>query len=154
MIVKIYTDGACLGNPGPGGWAVVVCLQGGCEKYSGGELKTTNNRMELKAVLEALKKVLSGRDASTNFEIVSDSAYVINALSDGRVRMWRGNGWLTKQKTEVKNRDLWEQILYLLDAIEDRKQEVKFVKIKGHSGNSFNELCDRMAKKEAERVKA
>lgn len=152
MKIKIYTDGACSGNPGPGGWAVVVNLHTGCKTYSGSEEETTNNRMELKAVLETLKKVLKVRCTDAKFELYSDSAYVVNSINLGWVKNWKKSGWKTKKDEEVKNRDLWEQVEYLLEAIKDQKKDVVLVKVKGHSGNPLNELCDKIAKREAAQV--
>lgn len=151
-IVKIYTDGACSGNPGPGGWSVVVNTAKECKQYSGGEPNTTNNRMELTAVIQCFKRVLKTEDKDTKFEVYSDSAYVVNAINNGWVQSWKKNRWQAKQKEPVKNQDLWEQMLVCLEAIKESGQQVSLIKIKGHSGNTFNELCDKLAKEEAERV--
>lgn len=151
-IVKIYTDGACSGNPGPGGWSVVVNLEKECKQYSGGEVNTTNNRMELTAVIQCFKRVLKNGNKNVQFEVYSDSAYVVNAINNQWIQSWATNGWKTKTKEPVKNQDLWEQTLICLDAIKDAGIKVRLVKIKGHAGNTFNELCDKLAKEAAERV--
>lgn len=152
MIVRLYTDGACLGNPGPGGWAIVANTPYKCVKYWGGEQHTTNNRMELIAVLECIKKVLKTRRKDVNFEIYSDSAYVLNAINNKWLYGWAKAGWVTKQKDPVKNQDLWEQVLTCLQAINDSKIDITFIKVKGHSGDQFNELCDSLARSAAQNV--
>lgn len=145
-IVKIYTDGACSGNPGPGGWAVVVNLDKECKRYFGSEASTTNNRMELTAVLKCLEKILKNMDSNVSFEVYSDSAYVVNTINSGWLEGWQKGGWYTKQKEPVKNRDLWEQVLSCLQQLQEAGQKVTLIKIKGHAGNTFNELCDKLAK--------
>ena len=152
MKIKIYTDGACSGNPGPGGWAVVVNMANECKQYSGGEPNTTNNRMELTAVIQCFKRVLKMKDKNVQFEVYSDSAYVVNAINNEWLQSWKANDWKTKQKELVKNQDLWEQALICLDAIKDAGKKVTLIKIKGHAGNTFNELCDKLAKEAAEQV--
>ena len=142
--VKIYTDGACKGNPGPGGWgAILVC--GDIEKeLSGGERQTTNNRMELSAAiagLEALK-------APCEVELWSDSKYLIDAITKGWVRSWKAKGWKKSDGKPALNSDLWEKLLGLLEV-----HTVKFVWVRGHNGHEYNERCDRLAVSAAERCR-
>lgn len=151
--VKIYTDGACFGNPGPGGWAVVINTEKGCMKYTGHEADTTNNRMELEAVIHCLKRILEYGKHDTQFYVYSDSAYVVNSINNNWIKCWKKNGWKTKRGEPVKNKDLWEQAAICLESVNDACIEVKMIKIKGHSGNTFNEMCDRMAKEAASSVK-
>ena len=128
----VYTDGACSGNPGPGGWAWIVPDE---EFAAGAAPRTTNQRMELTAVLEALQAL----DGPT--QIVSDSTYVVNCFRDGWWRGWLARGWLTSQKKPVVSRDLWEPLVELVD---DRG-DVTFRWVKGHSGDTMNDLVDRLA---------
>lgn len=151
-ILRIYTDGACSGNPGPGGWAVVVNLPTECKQYSGGETSTTNNRMELMAVLKCMELILKNKNQGVRYEIRSDSAYVVNAINNGWLEYWQKSGWVTRQKEPVKNKDLWIMLAECLDAVKKEKLKVILVKVKGHSGDTFNELCDTLAKKEVERM--
>lgn len=149
MRIRIYTDGACSGNPGPGGWAMVWNTEQSCDQYSGCDASTTNNRMELTAVVECLKKIAKSGNKTDLHEIYSDSAYVVNAINNRWLHRWKSSGWRTKQKEEIKNRDLWEQAHKYLQRIEDAGQKIKFIKIKGHAGNTFNELVDKLAKEES-----
>lgn len=148
MKVKIFTDGACSENPGPGGWAVVFNLETEIKIVSGFELETTNNRMELLAVRNAL--ILAIRKGFEEIEINSDSSYVINAINNNWLMVWVNKGWKNAKGENVKNRDLWEKILEL---IKTEGIKVKFLKVKGHSGNMFNELADRRAKEEVLKAK-
>ncbi len=146
--VILYTDGACSGNPGPGGWAFVMRhLPSGKElERSGGAEETTNNRMELQAVVEGLSTL----KRSVSVRIVSDSAYVLNGLSSW-IKSWKANGWRRKvgdRWAEVKNLDLWQK-LDELKALHD----VDFQKIKGHSGHPENERCDEMAVAEWQKIR-
>lgn len=146
MITRIFTDGACSGNPGPGGWAAVFNGEESYEVISGYELCTTNNRMELIAVANALENALErGYDKRGRIEIHSDSAYVVNALTKGWLIKWKNNNWLTVKHEKVKNKDLWKR---LLTYVGRSKNKVSFVKVKGHSGNTFNEIADRHATEE------
>ena len=141
---KIYTDGACLGNPGPGGYAAVI-LNSDSKKLktvAGSEKDSTNNRMELRAVIEALKNI----PKNTKIELYSDSSYVLNGLSSW-VEGWKKNGWKTASKNEVANQDLWQELDQLSSDF-----ELSYQKVKGHSGDQFNEEVDTMAKKEAEKI--
>lgn len=141
---KIYTDGACLGNPGPGGYAAYILNNDLKElkTVSGSEKNSTNNRMELKAVIEALKVI----PKSTKVELYSDSSYVLNGLSSW-LKGWKKNGWKTASKKEVANQDLWQQ----LDKVSSNF-ELVYKKVKGHSGDQYNEKADQLAKKEAEKI--
>jgi ribonuclease HI len=141
---KIYTDGACLGNPGPGGYAAVI-LNSDSQKLktvAGSERNSTNNRMELKAVIEALK--LLPKDSK--IEIYSDSSYVLNGLSSW-IAGWKRNGWKTSSKKEVANQDLWQELDKLTSNF-----DISYQKVKGHSGDFYNEEVDNLAKKEAEKI--
>lgn len=154
MKIKIYTDGACSGNPGPGGWAVVFNTEKECKQYSGGNASTTNNRMELTAVIECMKRVLKTKDTKSEFEVYSDSAYVVNAINNKWLQSWKANGWKTRQKDDVKNKDLWEQAEKYLQHIKDAGQKIVLIKIKGHAGSTFNELCDKLAKEQRDKAQA
>ena len=134
--VEIYTDGACSGNPGPGGWGAVLRYNGAEKEISGGEAMTTNNRMELTAVIRALL-CLKEKCA---VELYSDSKYVIDALDKGWAWGWRKKGWVKSDKKPALNPDLWDELLNLLE-----KHEVKFQWIRGHDGHPENERCDRLA---------
>lgn len=151
MIVKIFTDGSCLGNPGPGGWCSVFCFGNKIEVIKGREPCTTNNGMELKAVEKTLEVVaiyaMMGK--KYKFEILSDSAYVINSLNQGWVKNWERNGWKTSKGEQVKNKESWINVINTIKRIKAMNTEVKFTKVKGHSGNSFNEMADEVAKEEA-----
>lgn len=134
--VTIYTDGACSGNPGKGGWgAILMC--GTVEKeISGAEPQTTNNRMELTAPIEALK--LLKRPCKVT--VYSDSAYLINAFRQGWIYNWQKNGWKTADNKDVKNRELWEEIYHYTQV-----HQIQWIKVKGHSDNAYNNRCDKMA---------
>jgi len=138
-IVEIYTNGACSGNPGPGGWAAVLIYKGTKKEISGFEENTTNNRMELKAVIEALKALK--RPCKVN--LYSDSNYVINAFKEGWLKKWQKNNWLKSDKTPVENQDLWKEILEV-----SKGHQINWIKIKGHADNEYNNLCDKIATKE------
>ena len=134
--VTLYTDGACSGNPGPGGWGAILEFQGIEKELSGGESSTTNNRMELTAVirgLEALKE-------SCIVELYSDSKYVIDGLSKGWAESWRKNGWRKADKKPALNPDLWEQLLNLIS-----KHQLNYHWVKGHAENPKNNRCDELA---------
>lgn len=148
MRARIYTDGACSGNPGPGGWACILLLPNSIQEIYGSEVMTTNNRMELLAAIEGLK--LANKLGYKKVDVYSDSAYVVNALKNGWLARWQQNGWQTVSGDEVKNRDLWIRYLRLARAFED----VNLIKVKGHSDNRYNNQCDRLAKREVERLKA
>lgn len=145
-----YTDGACSGNPGIGGWAcieVIECSEGiKTEITSGGKIETTNNEMELTAAYTALVK--SYKANVRKVTIYSDSAYVVNAIQKGWLMNWSRNGWLTKEGNSVKNKNIWEKVYKL---IYKKFIEVKMVKVKGHNGDPLNELADRVAVEEKEK---
>ena len=130
--VKIYTDGACSGNPGPGGWGAILEYNGTKKELSGGTPLTTNNRMELLAVIESLKKLKE----SCEITLYSDSNYIVRAINEGWVRKWKVNGWMRNKKEPALNSDLWEELLPLLEI-----HSVEFVWVKGHAGNEYNNRC-------------
>lgn len=134
--VKIYTDGACSGNPGPGGYAAILIYNGVEKEISGGDRDTTNNKMELTAVIKGLE-MLKEKCIVT---IYSDSAYIVNSIQNGWIYSWKKNNWTKSDKTKVKNIDLWEKLLKQMDF-----HEVSFIKVKGHSDNEYNNRCDRLA---------
>ena len=152
MKIRIFTDGACLGNPGPGGWAAVFNSENKCSTISGNEKMTTNNRMELKAVIEAFKKILKSRKIN-EYELYSDSAYVVNSINNDWINKWRQNNWKTTKGDDVKNKDLWSQFLMLEDLARSNGIHITIIKIKGHVGNTFNELVDKLAKEESAKAK-
>lgn len=134
--VTIYTDGACSGNPGPGGWGAILFSGGKHREMSGGEAHTTNNRMELMAVIKSL--ALLTRPCEV--DIYSDSAYVVNAFNQNWIINWQKNGWKNSAKAEVANKDLWMELLRLTTT-----HKVRFIKVKGHADNEFNNRCDELA---------
>lgn len=134
--VTIYTDGACSGNPGKGGWGAVL-IYGDIEKQiSGASENTTNNQMELTAPIEALK--LLKRPCKVT--LYSDSAYLINGFTQGWIYNWQRNGWKTADKKDVKNKELWVQIYEFT-----QKHQITWIKVKGHSDNKYNNICDKLA---------
>lgn len=135
--VTIYTDGACSGNPGMGGWAAVLSYKNKKREISGSEKNTTNNRMEMKAVIEALRILKEPCEC----EIFSDSQYVVNAFNEHWLSSWQKNEWKTSSKNEVKNIDLWLELI-----AESARHKVTFVKVKGHADVELNERCDELAK--------
>jgi ribonuclease HI len=135
-VVEIYTDGACSGNPGPGGWGVVLLYGGHRRELSGSEPHTTNQRMELTAAIEGLKALKH----PCRVRLYSDSAYLVNAFNQKWLERWVKNGWRTVKKTPVENKDLWEQLYDLT-----RKHRVSWIKVRGHAGNKENEHCDKLA---------
>lgn len=135
--VVIYTDGACSGNPGPGGWGAILMYNESSKEISGASKNTTNNIMEITAVLEALKLLKE----ECKVKVYSDSAYVVNAFKQGWINNWQKNNWKTSGKDPVKNRELWEELYELTT-----KHEVEFIKVKGHSDNEFNNRCDELAR--------
>ena len=140
--VTIYTDGACSGNPGPGGWGAILEWNGVEKELSGGENPTTNNRMELLAVISALEKL----NQSCIVELYSDSKYVIDALTKGWLTSWIKNGWRKADKKAVLNVDLWQRLLPLLE-----KHEMHYHWVKGHAENEKNNRCDQMAVAESKK---
>lgn len=134
--VDIYTDGACRGNPGKGGWGAILVYSGKERELSGGEPSTTNNRMELTAAIEALSALKERCEVT----LYSDSKYMIDAIEKKWVYSWREKGWKKADKSPALNPDLWEKLLALLE-----KHEVSFVWVKGHNGHAYNERCDTLA---------
>jgi ribonuclease HI len=140
--VEIFTDGACSGNPGPGGWAAILRYKGVEKELSGGMAQTTNNRMELTAVIEGLSALKERCEVT----LYSDSKYIIDAIHNGWVKKWKENGWMRNKKEKALNVDLWERLLPLLD-----HHKVSFVWVKGHSDHPENERCDRLAVSESKK---
>lgn len=138
--VSIYTDGACKGNPGPGGWAALLFYNQHEKEIYGGERHTTNQKMELKAAIEGLKALKEPCEV----ELFSDSAYLINAFKQGWLEKWQHNGWKTAAREPVENQDLWRELLRL-----SRYHRVQWIKVKGHSDNEYNNRCDLLAQKAA-----
>ena len=135
-LVVIYTDGACLGNPGPGGYGVVLLCDNRRKELSGGFSLTTNNRMEIMAAIVGLRQ-LKGPCSVT---LYTDSQYLANAITKGWAQRWRANGWKRNSKEKALNPDLWEQLLDLC-----ARHDVKFVWVRGHAGNRENERCDQLS---------
>ena len=142
--ITIFTDGACSGNPGPGGWGAILDYKGVRKTLSGGEAETTNNRMELTGVLRALECLKEPCEIT----LCSDSKYVMDGLSKGWAKSWRARGWVKSDKKPALNADLWAA---LLDAAEPHTFHYRW--IKGHAGHPENEQCDRMAVAEAAKFK-
>jgi len=137
--VQIYTDGACSGNPGPGGWGVILSYNGKEKELSGSMPNTTNNRMELFAVISGIGALKE----PCGVDIYSDSAYVVNAFTQHWIENWQKNGWLTADKKPVENSDLWK---LLIQIIKIKKHSVTFHKVKGHADHPENIRCDALAK--------
>ena len=142
--LDIHTDGACSGNPGPGGWAAILDFKGLTKEISGGEDLTTNNRMELQAVIEGLKQL----NKPCRVNLHSDSSYVVNAFRQGWLENWQRRGWKNSAKEPVANRDLWEELLKLT-----KRHEVRFVKVKGHADDAMNNRADELAYAESQKRK-
>lgn len=136
--VTIYTDGACSGNPGPGGWGAILMYKDNKKEISGGKKETTNNVMELTAVIEALKLLKYPCKVS----LYSDSAYVVNAFLQKWIFGWQKNNWKTADKKDVKNKELWQELVKLTHT-----HDVTFIKVKGHADNEYNNRCDELARK-------
>jgi ribonuclease HI len=141
-VVELWTDGACSGNPGPGGWAAILRWNGHERELSGGEADTTNNRMELMSVIMGLAAITRPMDVI----IHTDSSYVEQAFERGWLDQWRRNGWRTAAKQPVKNRDLWERLYE-----EAARHQVRFRRVAGHAGVELNERADRLAVIERDR---
>lgn len=141
--IQIFTDGACKGNPGPGGWGAILKYKGHEKEISGGENPTTNNRMEITAVIKALELLKE----PCSITLYSDSQYVCNAISKGWAKKWQQNNWMRNKKEPALNPDLWETLLRLLE-----RHELEIVWVKGHAGHPENERCDRLAVLAAENV--
>lgn len=141
-MVELWADGACSGNPGPGGWAAILRYDGHERELSGGEPQTTNNRMELRSVIEGLRALTR----PVHVIVHTDSSYVERAFTDGWLDSWRRNGWRTKDRKDVKNRELWEELLE-----QTQRHQVEFKRVKGHSGIELNERVDELAVVERDR---
>lgn len=134
--VTLYTDGACSGNPGVGGWGAVLMFNGHEKRISGAEKETTNNRMEVFAVISGLECLKEPCEVT----VYSDSAYTVNAFSNGWIFDWEKSGWKRADNKPVLNVDLWQRLLALT-----RVHSVKFIKVKGHADNEYNNICDKLA---------
>ncbi len=142
--IKIYTDGACSGNPGPGGWGAVLIYKSHKKEISGSEINTTNNRMELTALIKALEALKE----KCEIEIFTDSKYVCDSIQKGWAKSWQKNGWKKSNKKPAINSDLWEKLLTLLG---EHIYTINW--IKGHNGHPENELCDKLATDEIQKIK-
>ena len=142
--VTIYTDGACSGNPGPGGWGAILSYNGHELELSGGEASTTNNRMELTAVIQALSMLKE----PCIVDLWSDSKYVIDGLSKGWAKGWKARGWVKSNKKPALNPDLWDRLLTLTDI-----HTLRYHWVKGHADNAFNNRCDKLAVAESQKYK-
>ena len=135
--VIIYTDGACSGNPGPGGWGAILMYKNAKKEISGGNKSTTNNIMEITASIEALKCL----KVESEVQVYSDSAYTVNAFNQKWIYGWMKNGWKTSNGDNVKNKELWQELYSLT-----QKHKVEFIKVKGHADNEYNNRCDELAR--------
>lgn len=140
--VQIFTDGACSGNPGPGGYGVILRYKGIEKEISGGHPNTTNNRMELSAVIAGLSALKEPCEVT----ITSDSKYIVDAIQKGWALKWKANNWIRSNKEKALNPDLWEELLSLLN-----RHKVDFVWVKGHAGHRENERCDELAVMESQK---
>ena len=140
--VTIYTDGACSGNPGPGGWGAILEYKGKEKELSGGEELTTNNRMELTGVISALSALLEPCKVS----LYTDSKYIVDGINQGWAEKWRSNNWMRNKKEKAQNIDLWEKLLDLL-----KTHDVTFIWVKGHAENPKNNRCDILAVEESKK---
>jgi ribonuclease HI len=139
--VTIYTDGACIGNPGPGGYGVVLLYGPHRKELNGGYRKTTNNRMELMAAIKGLEAIKERREVTLH----SDSEYVVRAMSEGWAKRWQANGWKRNRNEKAINPDLWSRLLQLCE-----QHDVDFQWVKGHAGHAENERCDQLAAQAAQ----
>ena len=136
--IDLYTDGACSGNPGVGGYGYILIYKDYIKEFSGYEIETTNNRMEITAVIEGLKRLKEPCEVN----IYTDSAYTMNAFSEGWLSSWKENDWKTANKKQVKNQDLWKELYEQLE-----KHKIHWNKVKGHADNKYNNRCDELARK-------
>lgn len=143
LLVEMFTDGACSGNPGPGGWGTILRYNGKEKELSGSEAQTTNNRMELTAVIEGLKALKCPCDV----KLTTDSKYVGDAIKLGWAKAWRVNGWRKSNKKPVLNVDIWKELIELLEI-----HNVEIIWVKGHAGHPENERCDCLARKALENM--
>lgn len=141
--INLYTDGACKGNPGAGGWAAILEYEGREKELFGGDKSTTNNRMELIAAIEGLKALKE----PCSVTLYSDSQYLVNAINKGWLESWQAKGWKKADKSKVLNDDLWKELVALLDT-----HTVDFVWVRGHDGHAYNERCDALASGYAEKL--
>ena len=144
MNVTIYTDGACSGNPGPGGYGAILMYGQHKKELSGGDPNTTNNRMELMGVITALKAL----NRPCQVDLYTDSQYVVNAIEKGWAKKWQANGWMRNKKDKALNPDLWQSLLNLLEI-----HQVTFHWVKGHAENPYNHRCDELAVAESHKYK-
>lgn len=142
MNVTIYTDGACSGNPGPGGYGAILMYGSHKKELSGGDANTTNNRMELMGVITALEAL----NRPCQVDLYTDSQYVVNAIEKGWARKWQANGWMRNKKDKALNPDLWQRLLDLLET-----HQVTFHWVKGHAENPYNNRCDELAVAESKK---
>ena len=142
--VQLYADGACSGNPGPGGYGVILRYGSAEKELSGGEASTTNNRMELLGVITGLEAL----NQPCRVTVYTDSQYVVNGIEKGWALRWKQNGWMRNKKEPALNSDLWERLLTAM-----ARHQVRFCWIKGHAGHPENERCDAMAVAQSERLK-
>ncbi len=142
--ITIYTDGACSGNPGPGGWGAILIYKGNEKEISGGEANTTNNKMEMTAIIKALETLKEPCEVHLH----SDSSYVINAFKQNWIGNWKKNGWKTSGKKDVANKELWLELIRLSDI-----HKVNWIKVKGHSTDELNNRADKLAVNESKKVK-
>ena len=142
--IKIYADGACSGNPGPGGWGAILMYGEHKKELSGGAAETTNNRMELQGVIAALKAL----NEACAVDLYTDSQYIVNAVEKGWVYKWQAKGWMRNAKEAAKNPDLWQELLDLMET-----HNVKFHWVKGHGDNPWNNRCDELAVAESRKFK-
>jgi len=141
--VKIYTDGACSGNPGPGGYGAILIYGNHQKEFSGGEPKTTNNRMEVLAAIIALEALKE----TCHVELYSDSRYLVDTIEKGWAKRWKKNNWKRNKNEPALNVDLWERLLTVLE-----KHKVDFFWVKGHAGHPENERCDELAREEIKKL--
>lgn len=155
--VRVFTDGSCSSNPGPGGWSAVFEIDGECKVLCGHEVSTTNNRMELQAVIEAYRRIVSQKvralKSVQSYEIFSDSSYVVSAICKGWIKNWELRGWHNSRGEATKNKDMWEELSSLIAMAEAAKISVNVRKVKGHSGNQLNEMADKIAVMETQKAK-
>jgi ribonuclease HI len=144
-VVEIYTDGACSGNPGPGGWAAILVARGVEKVISGSEGSTTNNRMELMAAIQALRQLK--RPCKIN--LYSDSAYLVSAFTQGWLANWQRNGWRNAAKDPVSNMDLWQELLQV-----SGKHQISWIKVRGHADHDYNNRCDQLAVAEIRKMRS
>jgi ribonuclease HI len=145
-VLKIYTDGACSGNPGAGGWAALLMYGDKKREISGFVPDTTNNRMELLAAIQGLRAVKP--QPNLQIQLYSDSAYIVNAINNGWLVSWQKNGWRTADKRDVKNQDLWQELIQLNAILHPT-----YIKVKGHFTDPYNNRCDELAVAEVRRKK-